>query len=135
MRERTQHSWRDDEGFGLVEAVVALFVLAILSVALLPLLIQALQISAENTTRATATQLVNQQMELVQAAGPACSDVTTSVLAVTERTDPRGVTIRVQTTFGTCPVAAGTMSVRAIATRLDTGAELVRADTLVFVVP
>lgn len=111
-----------------------MFVLTILALALLPLLVQAVRVSTDNTTRATAVQIVNQQMELAQAAGPSCSEVT-SLPSVIDRTDSRGVPIRVVTSFGSCPATVGTVGVSAVATRLDSGAELARADTLVFVVP
>jgi type II secretory pathway pseudopilin PulG len=54
----------DETGFGLVEIVVSMFVLALLSISFLPLLITALKTAVNNSTVATSTQLVNQQLEL-----------------------------------------------------------------------
>jgi type II secretory pathway pseudopilin PulG len=123
---------RSDSGFGLIEIVISMFMLAALAVAFVPVLIQGLRQSAANTTLATATQLVNERMQLAQSAGTTCSVV--SGLGITEDfTDPRGVVIRVTTTVGTCPAGAGTVAVAASAVRLDTGAEIAAADTLVFV--
>lgn len=132
MFHRIIERLRSEAGFGLIEIVVSMFVLAILSLAFLPLLIQGLKQSAANTTLATATQLVNERMQLAQASGPACSAV--AALAVTEDfTDPRGVVIRVSTTVGTCPTEVGTVPVSATAVRLDTGATLASSETKVFV--
>lgn len=121
-----------DHGFGLVEIVVAMFMMALIAVAFLPLLIQGLQTSHRNTTLATATQLVNERMQLAQSSGPVCTNVAT--LAVSEElTDPRGVIIRVTTIVGECPPGVGTVDVTATAVRIDTGDELVTAETKVFV--
>lgn len=57
----------DDSGFGLIEIVVSMFMLALLAISFLPLLITALKASATNATLATGTQLVNQQLELAAA--------------------------------------------------------------------
>ena len=123
---------RSDSGFGLVEIVISMFMLAALAIAFVPVLIQGLKQSAANTTLATATQLVNERMQLAQSAGSTCSVV--AGLGITEDfTDPRGVVIRVTTTVGTCPAGAGTVSVTASAVRLDTAAQIASAATLVFV--
>lgn len=122
----------DEDGFGLVEMVVSMLILAALAVAFLPLLIQGLKQSAQNTTTATATQLVNQQIQLAQSKGPACAAVR-SVAGTQDLTDPRGVVIRVTTTVATCPSGVGTVAVTVSALRVDTGATTVTAKTLVFV--
>lgn len=123
----------DDNGFGLVEIVVSMFVLAALSLAFIPLLVQGLKLSAENTTLATANQLVNEQLVLVQDAGPYCDAV--QVLAgEVDTVDPRGVTIRITTVLETCPTAeVGTVKASVTATRMDSGETVVQAATLVYV--
>lgn len=132
MVHRIVERLRSESGFGLVEIMVSMFMLAALAMAFVPILVQGLQQSAANTTLATATQLVNERMQLAQGAGTTCSVV--AGLGVTEDfTDPRGVVIRVTTTVGTCPSGAGIVTVSASAVRLDTAAELATADTLVFV--
>lgn len=123
---------RGDEGFGLIEIVVSMFILALLAIAFAPLLIQGLQVSAANTTVATATQLVNDRMQIAQANGPSCSAVASMVGTVTVP-DARNVPIEVTTTVGPCPTGVGTVRVDAVAVRTDTGAEIARAATLVFV--
>lgn len=132
MFHRIAERLRSDQGFGLVEIVVSMFMMALLAVAFLPLLIQGLQTSHRTTTLATATQLVNERMQLAQSSGPVCTNVAT--LAVSEEfTDPRGVVIRVVTDVGTCPAGVGTVDVVATATRLDTSEQLAVAETKVFV--
>jgi type II secretory pathway pseudopilin PulG len=130
--QRITERLRSDNGFGLVEIVISMFLLAALAIAFVPILVQGLKQSAANTTLATATQLVNERMQLAQGAGTTCSVV--AGLGVTEDfTDPRGVVIRVTTTVDTCPVGAGTVEVSATAVRLDTARQLAEAETLVFV--
>lgn len=58
-----------DEGFGLVEIVVAMFILALIAIAFLPLLIQGIKVAADNRTLATATQLIHDQIEQARAIG------------------------------------------------------------------
>ncbi len=121
-----------DEGFGLIEIVVSMFMLALLAIAFAPLLIQSLQVSAENSTVATATQLVNDRMRIAQANGPTCSAVA-SLVGTSTVTDSRNVTITVTTTVGACPTGVGTVRVSAVAVRTDTGSTVAQAATLVFV--
>jgi prepilin-type N-terminal cleavage/methylation domain-containing protein len=121
----------DARGFGLIEIVVAMFLLAIVSMAVLPLLVQGMKLSSANATLAAATQLANQQIELVRsqslcgAVVPATSSVTTEV-----------VTLQVSRTVGSsCPVAGYpiTVPVSVSVTRTDTNAVVASATTLVFV--
>lgn len=58
-----------DDGFGLVEIVVSMFILALIAIAFLPLLIQGVQVAAQNRTLATATQLIHDQIEQARAIG------------------------------------------------------------------
>lgn len=129
----TGNTTGDDQGFGLVEIVVSMFVLAALSLAFIPLLVQGLKLSAENTSLATANQLVNEQLALVQDAGPYCDAV--QVLAgEADTVDPRGVTIRITTVIDGCPTSAvGTVKANVTATRMDSGETVVSAATLVYV--
>lgn len=122
----------DDEGFGLVEIVVSMFILALLAMAVLPILVQGLKQSSSNATLATGTQLVNQQLQLAQAKGPTCTNVE-SAAGTQQLTDPQGVQLQVTTTVGSCPAGTGTVSVVASAVRQDDGATIASASTLVFV--
>lgn len=130
----TQHDpgLRGQDGFGIVEVVVSMLVLAILAIAFLPVLIQGIRQSASNASTATATLLVNEKLQLAQASSPTCTNI--SVLAGEEEfLDDYGVTIRVTTTVDTCPVGTGTVEVGVVAVRTDTAATLAAAETLVFV--
>ncbi len=121
-----------NEGFGLVEIIVSMFILALVALALLPLLIQGVRQSAINTTQATATQLLSTRMQLLQSKGPVCSDVA-SLAGVSQFTDPRGVVLEVKTTVATCVVNAKTVNASASIMRLDTSTILASADTIVYV--
>jgi prepilin-type N-terminal cleavage/methylation domain-containing protein len=134
MKHNTQHvaGLRDDDGFGLVEVIVSMVILAVIAIAFLPVLIQGMKQSVANSTLATATQLVNEKLQLAQASGPVCTNVSL-VAGQEDFVDDYGVTIRVTTIVGTCPAAVGTVEVGVTTTRLDTSAVLAVAETLVFV--
>lgn len=132
MCHRIAERLRSDLGFGLIEVVISMFLLAVLAMAFLPLLVQSLKQSTANATIATATQLVNERMELVQSAGGNCASVGTYAVD-SSFDDPQGVTIQLSTSVGACPDATGTVLVTTVATRADTGAVLIEAATRVFV--
>lgn len=123
---------RDDAGFGLIEVVVSMFLLALLAVAFAPVLISSIQASAANTSTATATQLVNERMQIAQSSGPVCATVA-GLVGSAILIDSRDVEIEVTTTVGACPVGVGTVRVESVAERTDTDEELARASTLVYV--
>jgi type II secretory pathway pseudopilin PulG len=121
---------RDDEGFSLIEIVVSLFLLAALAICFLPILIQGLKQTANNATIATATQLANTELDAARSQ-TSCASITSGT---TNTTDSRGVALAVTTLRGTCPTTfPKTVSYRVTVTRIDTGATLVKADTLVLV--
>jgi len=130
-----------DTGFGLVEVIVALFMLAILSIAFLPLLIQGLTLSADNATRATATQILHDRLETVRTQSVKCDALYSAIngTATSPTVDPRGISFQVKTLVATCPTPAasypGTIKVTVEVRRLDdlTGTPLASATTLVFV--
>ena len=139
---------RGDEGFGLVEIMVSITLLALLSIMFLPLLIQGLKISAWNTTLATANQLVNQKLAAAQDLSPNCTQIIeafdTPGESVVVVEDPRGVQIQVTTTTSPddpddCPAAITDdlfVVVSVDAERLDEpGRTLVSAESFVFVEP
>lgn len=53
----------DDDGFGLVELIIAMFLLAIITIALIPALYNGLIYSARQSTTATATRQLNTLVE------------------------------------------------------------------------
>lgn len=139
MSEARAHG-ADDEGFTLVEVVVSILVLAMISLALLPLLIQGIKQSAQTAAIASAVQLANSQIDLARAQAPTCTGVlATPTVAVSSSATYRGVPLVVQKTFGTCPSPApttsapGTIAFTATVTRSDTGQTLARLDTKIFV--
>ncbi|MDO7882848.1 type IV pilus modification PilV family protein [Salinibacterium soli] len=131
-RHSANRSDSEDAGLGLIEIVVAMLMLAILAVAFLPLLVEGLKLSARNTTLATATQLVSEQMQLAQAAGPVCANVA-ALGGVTTFTDGRGVPLQVTTTTGLCQSGTTLLSVSAAVVRLDTVETITSASTIVYV--
>lgn len=82
-----------DRGLSLVEIVVAMFLLALVSIAFLPLLINSLQLSIRNATISTATQVLNGQLDALAATAPTCAAVTAyGSAALPATTDRRNVT-------------------------------------------
>lgn len=130
-----------DEGFGLVEIMVAMMMFAVLSVAFLPLLIQGLQLSADNATRATATQILHDRLEAARVQSVKCTEVRAALntVVVSPTEDPRGIQFQVTTTVPACPTAAasypGTIKVTVEVRRMDSlgATPLASATTLVFV--
>jgi Tfp pilus assembly protein PilV len=123
----------DDRGLGLIEIVVAMFLLALLALSLAPLLIQGMQATVRNATLAAATQLVGEGISLARAEGPICADVQATA-GVRTLTDARGVDLAATTTVGACPASGtGTVAITVTAVRLDTTETVAEAATLVFV--
>jgi len=125
--------FRGDDGFGLVEAVVSMLVLATLAIAFLPLLITGLKQSANNATTAFATQLVAERMSLAQTA-TTCSALTLVASSGTQ-VDARGAEVDVVTTVPDCTAGTGTYTVTATAWLVEAGSpgqQLATASTLVF---
>src|SRR5690606_10483485 len=75
-----------DEGFSLVEIVVAMFLLALVAVALLPALVSGIRYSAQQSAVATATRELNAVIEEMRQ-DPTCAAV---AAAVATRTVPDG---------------------------------------------
>lgn len=134
MNDRlVQGSAKGDRGFGVIEIMVAMMLFAIVSMAIIPSLVAALRTSSNNATIATATGLVNEQMEDARSHAPsACGSLAAPDYTVT---DTRGVMLKVVRTVPTCPSTGypHAMPVSVQVTRLDTGAALSSATTLVFV--
>ena len=119
-----------DRGFGLIEIVVAMFLLAIVSLSVLPLLVQDLKLSAANATLANATQLANQQIEMVRSQSLCSAIVPASFMVTTQ-----GVTLKVSRTISASCPALGypiTVPVSVSVMRTDTNATIASASTLVF---
>lgn len=99
LRDRSDR----DAGIGLVEILVAMFLLALVAVAFLPLLINSLQLSIRNSTVATATQILNAELDALVATPATCAAVTAFGSASTPTTtDRRGVEYRPDRTVPNC---------------------------------
>lgn len=123
---------RCDEGFGLIEIVISMMLLAILATALVPVLVQGLQQAVSNATLASATQLANEKIEQARS-WKTCADAVGSNTSVTES---HGVVLTVATTVGACaPSAENPVSVpvTVVVTRGDTGVIVTTTKTLVFI--
>ena len=94
-----------DSGFGMVEIVVAMFLLGILSLMILPVIISAMTLASKNVTIATATQLSNQQVDVARSLPSSCASLTAfadETLGL-RHTDPRG-TVLVVDRAAVCPL-------------------------------
>ena len=123
---------RGDEGFGLIEIVISIMLLAILATALVPVLVQGLQQAVSNATLASATQLANEKIEQARS-WKTCGDAVASTTSVTES---HGVVLTVDTTVGSCaPSAENPVSipVTVVVTRGDSGVIVTTTKTLVFI--
>jgi len=99
----------DESGIGLIEIVVSMFLLAILAVAVLPVLTAGLKTSASSADQATASQLAGSAIEHARSRAPKCSDLAAYIAASPETTTSRSKVLTasvatVDTAF-TCPTA------------------------------
>jgi type II secretory pathway pseudopilin PulG len=127
-----------ESGFGMIEVVVSMLMIALLAIAVLPVLIQGLRVSADNSTLATATQILNDKLEAARSIAPQCSLVYSSLNGTETATlvDPRGLSFRVDTVVDSCPASitsARTIAVTVTVTRVDTNVALAKAATRVLV--
>ena len=124
-----------DDGIGLIEIVIAMMLLALLAISFLPVLIQGLQAAAVNATRATAGQLVQQQIENARAQNGDCSLIADlGAVAASAVVDPRNVTLTTTRVAGTCPATyPGTVAFEVTVKRQDTNAVMASAKTLIYV--
>jgi prepilin-type N-terminal cleavage/methylation domain-containing protein len=140
FRKLTKRTNSDESGFTLVEIVVAMLILALISIALLPLLITGVQQSSRSAAIASAVQLANSQMDIARAQTASCSAITAMpAVTVSAASVYRGVPLSVSKVIGTCPSPApsasapGTISVTVTVTRTDTNVVLATASTLIYV--
>lgn len=88
---------KSDEGLGIAEVLVAILLFGILAVALVPPIILSIQVTAESTTRATASQVVSERIDLARAASGSCAEFLTFLQTAVPTTyeDARGVSFDV----------------------------------------
>ena len=123
-----------DSGFGLIEIIVSMFLLALLAAAFLPVLVTALTTSVRNSTIATANQLVGQQLDELRLIASNCTDVSAfDDVAIASTTDERGTVYQPFREVAACPAAyPGTVEVRAWVTENGAADALSEAITLVY---
>lgn len=99
----------DEKGFGLVEVLISMLILMVIFFALLSVLIQALQVTAANGTKATAAQLATERIELARqtAVTGDCANVRLLVEAIDSTEDGRGIPLEVTGTLDNCTQTAG----------------------------
>ncbi|HML49842.1 MAG TPA: type II secretion system protein [Propionicimonas sp.] len=120
MNTVTSHPTRtilaDQAGVSLVEIVVAMFILAMMSIGVLPLMMGAVAASAGNRDLVAATSLVNGQLAALEAAFPNTSEnscAAVSAAAAAGITDPSGSGATAAIVVGECPAEyPGTVAVR-----------------------
>lgn len=132
---------RLEGGFGMLEVVVSMFLLGVLSISFVPLLLNSVKGTGSNTTIATATQIVNREVEGARAVrsptatSPSCNDIT-QYLQVTLASviDPRGVTLVPKWDATSCPAAyPGVVRARISVTRSGNLTPVAQAVTLIYV--
>jgi type II secretory pathway pseudopilin PulG len=121
-----------DSGIGIVEIVIAMFLLALLAITTLPLFVSALRLSAGNSSITTATELVDEQLTQARSQTATCGALTTfATTATTAVTDGTGKSLTT-TRRVTCPSSyPGTA--RFTASVQGAGRVLATATTLIYV--
>lgn len=104
LTERCSSSPVADRGLGLIEIVIAMFLISLLAIAFVPVLVTALRASEVNSTAATATRLVAQALDDARARGAADCASAQLLNATTDTIDAQDVTLRVVTSVP--PVAS-----------------------------
>lgn len=109
---RSRVHLHEECGVGIIEIVVAMFLLALLVLSFAPVLVSTISLSGKNTTIATATQIVNKQIEAARALSalavtpPSCSVINSFISsAPAPIVDPRGVVLQATWDPIVCPTA------------------------------
>lgn len=139
--KRLEKLRKEERGFGVIEVVVSMFLLGMMSVSFVPLLLNSWKDSGANTTIATATQIVNEQIEGARAvrsatsSTPSCADVL-AYLQVTlpPVIDPRGVTLQPEWNATSCPTLyPGVVRASVQVSRVGVATPIASAVTLIYV--
>jgi type II secretory pathway pseudopilin PulG len=94
-----------DDGLGLIEIVISMFLIALLAIAFIPVIVSGIRASSLNSTVATATRLVSQAIDVARAAAPTTCASAQLLNTSSTQVDAQGVTLRVTTSvpaIGTC---------------------------------
>jgi type II secretory pathway pseudopilin PulG len=124
-------------GVGLVEILVAMFLLAVMSVAVLPLMIGAVQASATNRDLVAANSLASARLALLQASFPNSTGNSCAAVVATAATgiaDPSGSGATALIKFGSCPSSyPATVTVTVQAFRPNSTKAVVTLDSAILV--
>lgn len=126
---RAQESW-SDQGLGLIEIVIGMFLLAIISIAILPSLWQGVRYSSEQSAAATATRELNAIVEQIRD-NPTCPNIV-ALTAARDFTDGVGRTLQSTGAPTACPSSTKTVTVTLTATD-ESGSILARVSAIVYV--
>lgn len=141
--ERTRVDSREtlskERGIGILEVVVAIFLLALVVLSFAPVLNNSIKLSGRNTTIATASQIVGEQIETARAlrsstaTDPSCADIQAFVSnPQADVLDPRGVMMATKRTYSGCPsVAPWAVYMGVTVTQTGTTTVLASADTVI----
>lgn len=118
---------RTQEGFSLVEVIIAMFLLTVIALAILPLTIGVTRVSVSNRDLVAATTLANAQLAPITAAFPndplsptSCATLR-STYARTGIVDPAGTGLTAAVTIGACPAGyPGSVTVTVAVSRAGT---------------
>jgi type II secretory pathway pseudopilin PulG len=129
------------DGFGVIEVVISMLLLSLLSISFVPLLVNSITGTARNATIATATQIVNQEIEGARAVRsptattPSCLDLTNFLnVTIASVTDPRGVTLIPTWDATTCPPSyPGVVRARISVSRSGSANIVAQAVTFIYV--
>lgn len=116
-----------ENGFGLLELVIAMFLLAIITIALIPALYNGIRYSSTEATTATATRQLNTLVEEARAASTCAAAA--GAAASKSFTDGAGQSF---TTSGTSTCSGGTVTL-SLTARDANGLTLATVTALVFV--
>jgi prepilin-type N-terminal cleavage/methylation domain-containing protein len=122
----------DDAGFGLVEVIVAIFILGLLAVAILPMIWTGLRVAADQSSVASATQQVSKVIEDARTqAASGCEALAISRTA----TDGQGRTFTLSgEVAGGCSGVLGGVAVKYTATATSSdGKQLATAVTRIYI--
>lgn len=133
----------DERGFGIIEIVVSMFLLALLILSFAPVLVNTIKFTARNTTIATAAQMAGKQIQAARAVRssastpPSCNDIKLFLQGtLAPVVDPRGVTLQPQwDPFAACTARTipGYVRVRVSVSQAGYANSTASAATLIFV--
>jgi type II secretory pathway pseudopilin PulG len=128
----------DDSGFGMIEIVVSMFLVALMAMAMLPTLISSTRLTATNIMVTRATQVVGTQFDLARKQAelaPTCAAVRSlGTVAPISVVDPTGAPLRYTRTVGSCPATyPGTVSFSVTVALTSSGRAISTAKTLIAV--